>query len=95
MTTNQTIDGWAWLRRLFWNPPIEHAPEATKESDVGFRINTCGYRLEPGCYGVRFVADPSKFCGEPTCSVCKGVGPMTPERASQINQRFLQERGYE
>lgn len=90
MTTNQTIDRWAWLRRLFWN----QSAEAPKKAEVGFHINTCGYRLETIGRGIRFLECKASFCGEPTCSLCKGVGPMTPERAAQINQRFLQERGY-
>lgn len=92
---NQTIYGWAWLRRRFWNPPAGPSAEAPKKSEVGFHINTCGYRLESTGYGMHFVEDPYSFCGVPDCTVCKGVGPMTPERAAQINQRFLQERGYE
>lgn len=93
--TNQTIDRRSWLRRLFWNPPSEPEPESPKKAGLSFHINTCGSRIEADGRDIRFVDDPSAICGELTCPVCKGIGPMTPERAVKINQRFLQERGYD
>lgn len=91
MTPNQTIDGaWSIFKRLFGKskgqPILVHTPSVTL---------LCGVTWGEGSYGVYLKEDRSIVCGRAGCMRCNGNLPMTPERAAQINQRFLTENGYE
>lgn len=60
----------------------ELAPGLAAEQPECTIIFPCGFRV--GEHVVR--------CSSTSCAICN---PMTGERAAQINQRYLQEKGYD
>jgi hypothetical protein len=76
--------GYAFKERasVFRDIKAEALPERAPQ---GMEIRLCGLWLHQNGVTERFC------CGDPECSTCY---PMTRDQANEINQRFLQERGY-
>lgn len=73
--------GYAFKERasVFRDIKAEALPEHAPQ---GMEFRVCGLRI----HGEKL------RCGDPECATCY---QMTREQANEINQRFLQERGYE
>ena len=79
---------WARLNGLFENPP-PHVSSACR-NNVAHQNEPIAFTFHLSCGGS--INGEEFKCGRPDCKRCN---PMTPERAAQINERFLKERGYE
>lgn len=94
---------WSRIKKLFWNAPAsqssrkpvgifiaEDTPRYVVAGNVVNPIGSISFAMPCGAL-LSWVGGEASFfyCGKPSCPECN---PMTPERAAQINERFLKER---